>query len=134
MKVGVTGSQQKRPQRTIDRLRALLIEWGASELHHGDCVGFDAQAHEVAVSLGIRTVIHPPENPKARAFCEGDEVRSPLPYLDRNKNIVRETERMIAAPRGPEELRSGTWSTVRFAKKIGRPGVVLNWAHPNSAP
>jgi hypothetical protein len=49
-------------------------------------------------------------------------MRPERPYLDRNKDIVRETASLIAAPAEPEEqLRSGTWSTVRFARKQGKP-------------
>jgi hypothetical protein len=45
-------------------------------------------------------------------------VHLPLPYLARNKVIVHHTEMMVAAPNGRvERLRSGTWSTVRFAKE-----------------
>ncbi|MBC24418.1 MAG: hypothetical protein CMJ32_10955 [Phycisphaerae bacterium] len=127
MKVGVTGSRHARPAETLARLRRTLVEMGATELHHGDCFGFDEQAHGVAVSLGLRTVAHPPINPALRAFCEADEVREPLDYLPRNREIVHSVDRMIAAPDGPEKQRSGTWSTVRYAKSKGVRGVVLPW-------
>jgi hypothetical protein len=43
------------------------------------------------------------------------------PYLARNKDIVRATEMLVAAPaQDIEQLRSGTWSTVRFARKMER--------------
>ena len=49
-------------------------------------------------------------------------MRRERPYLDRNKDMVRETAWLIAAPAEPEEqLRSGTWSTIRFARKLGKP-------------
>ncbi len=36
----------------------------------------------------------------------------------RDKDIVNPAERMIAAPAGTtEELRSGTWATIRYARK-----------------
>jgi hypothetical protein len=72
---------------------------------------------------GIRIVIHPPTDPKKRAFCKGAaEIREPKPYLDRNHDIVDEgSGLLIAAPFQEEEiLRSGTWATVRYAWKIGR--------------
>ena len=47
-----------------------------------------------------------------------------MPYLERNKNIVNAVDFIIAAPDGPEKVRSGTWSTVRYAKKVGTKGVV----------
>lgn len=65
-----------------------------------------------------------------RAFCYrrkgvGGELpieREPGPYLWRNHQIVDATSALIAAPFGfEEELRSGTWATVRYARKLGRP-------------
>lgn len=98
------------------------------EVHHGDCVGVDADANLVAIEAGCRVVIHPPVELKHRAFC-GDEARragvrcltlEPLPYLVRNHAIVDATDLLVAFPAGPEQLRSGTWSTVRYARKQGK--------------
>ncbi|KZY25629.1 hypothetical protein A3728_18390 [Sulfitobacter sp. HI0040] len=125
MRIGVTGSRYPRPNQILDSLRRILIEKGATELHHGDCLGFDAQAHDLAASMGIRTVAHPPQDPRMRAFKDADEIRSPLPYLDRNRNIVAESEYIVAAPDGPERVRSGTWATVRYAKRTRVRGIVL---------
>jgi hypothetical protein len=64
-------------------------------------------------SYGI--ILHPPTNYSERAWREVPRhmMRPERPYLDRNRNIVRETASLIAAPAEPEEqLRSGTWSTV----------------------
>lgn len=127
MRVGVTGSRYPRPDRTASRLHALLLEWGATELHHGDCTGWDEQAFKVARDLGLKTVAHPPTNDSFRAFTASDLILPPAPYLDRNKAIVRTVSRMIAAPDGPERQRSGTWSTIRFAKAQGVKGLVLSW-------
>jgi len=89
--------------------------------HHGDCIGADAQAHDIAVSLGCKVIIHPPDNARQRAFKSGAHIRAPKPYLVRNKHIVRETELLIAMPSEfSEQHRSGTWSTVRYARRVGR--------------
>jgi hypothetical protein len=125
MKVGVTGSRHARPDEICLKFRELLIAWAATEVHHGDCLGWDKQAHEIAADLGLRTVAHPPSNPSLRAYCDATEVRDPLPYLDRNKQIVLSCDKLVAAPEGPEKTRSGTWSTVRFAKNVGTRGVIL---------
>ena len=125
MRIGVTGSRNDRPVSVIERLQARLVEMGATELHHGDCVGFDRQAHEVAAALGLRIVVHPPTINSLRAYCEASEVLPPLDYLARNRAIVDAVDYLIAAPDGPERQRSGTWSTVRYAKSRGVRGVVL---------
>ena len=130
MKVGFTGT--RHPLTTV-QTTSLYEVFGSfddvEELHHGDCVGADAAAHDLAWAHGWNVVIHPPDKPDARAWCKGlsiVDVRPPLPYLVRNHNIVEATEIMVAAPNGPEYLRSGTWATVRFARQIGRP-IVIVW-------
>jgi hypothetical protein len=71
--------------------------------------------------LGCAIVIHPPAIETQRAFKTAADVRAPKPYLDRNKEIVRETALLVAAPaEAVEQLRSGTWSTVRYARWLGR--------------
>jgi hypothetical protein len=105
-----------------ERLRALLACTPGAVLHHGDAIGADAEAHDIAVALGWAVVIHPPSEDYGRAFKASSFVRAPRPHLKRNRAIVRETDMLIAAPAGAiEELRSGTWSTVRYARRQGRP-------------
>lgn len=122
MKIGFTGTQEGA---TIDQARILwsyLRFAHPSEFHHGDCNGADEVAHYIAKSLGIRIVGHPPTNPKKRAFCDCDEWREPKPYLERNHDIVNEALAMVGMPKGrDEELRSGTWATIRYARKLGTP-------------
>lgn len=96
------------------------------EFHHGDCIGSDFEAHNIAHMFEWRIVLHPPSNSSQRAFCSADEEREPKPYLDRNKDIVNETAVLIATPGEMEEqLRSGTWSTIRYARKKGKRIIVL---------
>lgn len=125
MIVGTTGSRCKRPENVRHEFRRLLLESGATELHHGDCLGWDQQAHEIARDIGLMIVAHPPEIGAMRAYCDADVVLEPLPYLVRNKAIVRAAECIIAAPDGPEKLRSGTWFTIRAAKKAGRKVAII---------
>jgi hypothetical protein len=108
-------------------LLALLVGIQPSEVHHGDCIGGDTDIHHLTREhLAARVIIHPPDNPIKRAFCGGDEARKPLPYLLRNQAIVAESDRLIAAPGGPERARSGTWYTVRHALAQGR-RVTIVW-------
>jgi hypothetical protein len=120
MRVGFTGTSSGMTHAQLDSVETLLV-FLCSELHHGDCVGADAQAHDLAERHHIGTVVHPPLDPKSRAHKQGDEVRQARPYLRRNQDIVRETNMLLAAPATEaEQLRSGTWSTVRFARHLGR--------------
>jgi hypothetical protein len=129
-KVGFTGTQIGMSPNQKNQLRLKLLELynqGATIFHHGDCVGADAQAHDIAFGIGMWIVIHPPSNPSKRAFKRGDETRAEADYLERNEDIVDETDYLIAAPKDHkvEERRSGTWATVRYAKRTGKPGLLL---------
>jgi hypothetical protein len=96
-----------------------------NEFHHGDCVGSDEEAHEIAHNLGYWIVTHPPTNTRLRAFQISHCEKPPLGYLERNHNIVDACSLLIAAPLGPELQRSGTWATIRYARKTGKSVTVL---------
>jgi len=127
MKIGFTGTQKGMNGNQAEKLLLLLEYLKVSEFHHGDCIGCDAEAHNT-VMLNHRLLgeipihIHPPENGSKRAFCEGAEITyDARDYLTRNRSIVAMTRRLIAVPCTEREmLRSGTWSTVRHAKKLKR--------------
>lgn len=131
MRVGITGTQRGATEAQLTQLRETLIRFGVTEIHHGDCIGVDSEAHDVARALGIRIVIHPPLVETKCGWNEGDDRREPKPYLERNHDIVDETLMLIAVPgEDKEQLRSGTWSTVRYARRLGRPVQVIT---PGSA-
>jgi hypothetical protein len=115
---GFTGSQHKPPIEQYAGLTQLLRALGnITEGHHGDCIGADADFDQICEVIGIERHAHPgPDGPK-RAYCESDVIHEPRPYLDRNRIIVDLCDVLIACPKGPEERRSGTWSTVRYARK-----------------
>ena len=137
--LGFTGTRAipgspKAVQERRDRLFALMKEFweaGFSVFHHGDCIGADELAHQIACKLNFHIVVHPPNNSRNRAFCgkcdeesgESDSVwwMPKKPYLSRNRDIVDQSNVLIAMPNDPmrEELRSGTWSTIRYARKEG---------------
>jgi hypothetical protein len=122
MKAGFTGSRLGMTDQQCITFFNLLGELGVRELHHGNCVGADCFAHDFAVTLGCRTVIHPPVDTELAALKEGDERREPTTYLARDRNIVRETQLLIATPNKDYETpRSGTWYTVRYAIKQCKP-------------
>ena len=128
--VGFTGTSRGMtlPQLAAcrDILKRCRIE-GAESFHHGDCVGADSEAHDIAIALGYRIVLHPPLDIKARAFRSASAVQAALPYLLRNRQIVYVSDVLVAAPAtSAETLRSGTWATVRYARRAGKPIYVLS--------
>lgn len=129
LEVGFTGTQVglgRRQQAALSNfLYRLSREWLVT-LHHGDCIGADREAHLLALGLGMRIVVHPPSVPDKRAWCEGDEILPEDDYLRRNKKIVHASDLLVACPHQAEEkLRSGTWSTYRYAKRIERPRFLI---------
>lgn len=97
-----------------------------NELHTGDCKGGDTDGFHIAIGEGLSTVAHPCNLRSQRAFNPHGFTHQELHPLDRNKNIVDWSEEMIACPNGDEEmLRSGTWATVRYARKVGKPLYVI---------
>lgn len=120
--IGFTGTRRGLSDDQKGALRIFLAPLRPLEVHHGDARGADAEFHQMVRELlpGARIVTHPPQNSRHLAFCEGDEERIERPYLARNKDIVRASRLLIAAPReSVEKLRSGSWSTYRFARKTG---------------
>lgn len=121
--VGVSGTKEGMTKKQRIMFRDLLYRTTneGDFLHHGDCVGVDELSHEIAEELKLKIVIHPPENDKLRAFCDGynNMVKPPKSYLKRNWDIVTACEEIFIIPKEYNEiLRSGTWATYRYAKKL----------------
>lgn len=135
--VGFTGTRDGMTGEQLDQLMKCLIRHmhdGETELsgkyaydfHHGDCVGADEEAAAIAgVTHGWR-VSHPPIDTKLRAYTKSEVTLPPLEYKERNKAIVRASQVVIVAPGTEKEIfRSGTWQTVRFARKYKRPLTII---------
>ena len=125
--IGFTGTQHGMTSAQKDRFREMVSgTW--DEFHHGDCIGADAEAHDILKNQRPLTLvaIHPPINPSKRANKEGDFVYPPKPYLERNHDIVDVIDKLIATPyEFKEQLRSGTWATIRYATKKHKRVVVI---------
>lgn len=123
--VGFTGTREGLTDEQREEVTRLLKEHlrDDSQFHHGDCIGADYEAAQIAQEMGYHVVGHPPINPKARAFFESDNERAPKGYLARNEDIVMFSDVLIACPKSiVEEIKgSGTWWTVRYARRIKKP-------------
>lgn len=130
MKVGFTGTQRGMTLRQKLSFNKELVGNHTSEFHHGLDDGSDKDAHyEIRLNFPkIRIVGHPPLNQHhiSDRTRDCDELRTPKEYLVRNHDIVDETFALIATPRTMnEELRSGTWATIRYARKLKRLIVII---------
>jgi hypothetical protein len=101
MIVGFTGTRKGMTHTQRVQVVNILSGLQPDAFHHGGCVGADAEAHALADRLRIPT-----------------EIRPPKPYLERNHDIVDESDVLIATPGQVNEVRrSGTWATIRYARK-----------------
>ena len=118
MIIGFTGTQEGMTDNQHIQVQRLLHTRDITEAHHGDCIGADSQFHDICKEKKYKIIIHPPLKSYKRSFKNGDIILPKKDYLDRNKDIVDDSEIMIGTPKGSEELRSGTWSTIRYAKRM----------------
>lgn len=122
--IGFTGTQRgmtTAQRQTVELLLRMPDVPHLTRFHHGDCVGADAEAHRIARMVGLYIVVHPPEIAAARAYCAADELWDERPYHVRNRDIVNSCTVLVATPATRQEiLRSGTWATIRFARKRGK--------------
>jgi len=130
LRAGFTGTREKLTSAQLAALREFLLALRPYRGDHGDCVGADTAFHMVLRELEVPVTLHPPTNSEFRSFVWtsadlGDVVCVEKNYLERNEDIVRDTDFLIACPEGPEVMRSGTWATVRYARKKGRTIVVF---------
>lgn len=119
MKVGFTGTRKGMTLGQVRQLVFLIDRTLAAmtEFHHGAAVGADDQAAAEVMfrRFKVREVPHRPEHHTSEAL------------LARNREIVDAADLLIAAPESDkEELRSGTWATVRYARQKGIPVVMLS--------
>lgn len=123
MILGFTGTREGMTPVQAAMFVGVLARVCPEFFHHGDCIGADAMAHAMVREHAprCRIVIHPPDDARLRAYCDGDEILEPQPYAVRNLAIVAACDELAATPKGRiEELKGGTWMTVRMARRAGK--------------
>jgi hypothetical protein len=123
---GLTRGQLAALGRRLETMRPTVLRNGIAE-------GADMQMLSV-LPRSVKEIHFWPCN-RARAKVAGGLrfhpsvrviVHGILPPIERNHIMVDAADVLIACPHGPEELRSGTWSTVRYARQQGKP-VIIVW-------
>lgn len=113
---GFTGTREGMTDIQKAIVAETLMKFGGT-FHHGDCIGSDSEAHDIAHALGFRIVGHPPTNTELRAYKNCHELVEPKPYLIRNKEIVLASNVILATPKSMQEV-GGTWSTINYTRKL----------------
>lgn len=122
MIIGFTGSRHgmSLEQRVVVEkvCKQIASLDGKHQFHHGDCIGADAEAHDIFKKAGFETHIHPPRLTLRQAHCQGDVCYPPDDYIPRDRRIVETCEVLIGTPKELKEvLRSGSWATIRHARR-----------------
>jgi predicted Rossmann fold nucleotide-binding protein DprA/Smf involved in DNA uptake len=131
MIIGFTGTRKGMTDEQKKKIRLLMQTHKPDTVTHGCCVGADLHFHVIATGLDcVKRYIFYPSTIKEQSFvavsCETTIVYPPSPPLERNRRIVKLCDALWACPKGTkEELRSGTWATIRYARKIGRKVVIV---------
>ena len=127
IKIGFTGTRHGVNEIQKEEFLKLISHKDFNEFHHGICVGSDEETDNIVNNYReknkkeIKIVGHPPKYKKFMSSnCNCDVLMKPYDYLERNHNIVDACEILVATPDTKEKLRSGTWSTIRYARKKGK--------------
>jgi hypothetical protein len=129
--LGVSGTRNPLSLAQYDQMVSFIRSWRTQydELHHGCCIGAD---ESIALTASLRDYFiigHPPINEQflsSIAVALSNKLMPAQEYLDRNHNIVDATAMLLALPISRDQiLRSGTWSTIRYARTKNRPITII---------
>ena len=114
-RLGMTGIQRSLVRQMLEYKRPRVVV-------HGGCVGADSDFHDIVRLLfskrQCQVHVFPSNIRGTHGHIDGDVVFAEHPPLQRNGFIVSLSDELIACPEGCQETnRSGTWSTVRRARK-----------------
>ena len=127
--IGVTGTRTILTLFQTNWLDSWLTANTAKVLHHGDCTGADDVASVKFHKYGTYIIAHPGlEGREYRAYCIANDLVLPATStFRRNELIVKLSDLLLAFPQGKKEdfIRSGTWQTIRFARKYNRPHIIV---------
>lgn len=130
MILSFTGTRKGMTPRQHSIVKQILEEFEPTQVCHGGCKGADTEFHELCVYFSIPLIeVWPSNLPHTQGVLKSPGVSSkclviykpPQPPLDRNWDIIREADLVVACPdTAVENLRSGTWATVRYADQLDK--------------
>lgn len=141
--LGFTGAQQGMTTFQKEKVRKYLknvilcsaaMESAPPVALHGDCIGADEDFNEICAELDIPRYCRPCTITYKRAFTDAFQVAEPIAPLDRNRIIAEKCDLLIACPKEErEQLRSGTWTTVRATRRLNKTVLLITPSLPSSA-
>lgn len=129
MILGVSGTRSRPSDMQIAFLEKAISYSEVIEVHHGDCVGLDNWAHNLAIKHHKLIVVHPPDVEKWRAYCTNKNATI-LPvkwYTNRNLDIILASDICLAFPFSREWASSrGTYNFVDVATKHKKSLIIVH--------
>jgi len=126
--IGITGTRSGLTDLQRNELTRFLKRSFEQKavFHHGDCVGVDVEAAQIARDLGYKIVGHPPTKTELRGYFTDDETHTAKTYFARNRDIVNASIALVVVPWQMEHgTNGGTWYTHDYAEKIGKPTLII---------
>ena len=118
---GMTDDQKKEFERLIEAKEFEEFHHGMCRVLDGSHQGSDEQAHNIVRDKKSVTIVgHPPVFKASYLLVPCDKILPPATYSKRNNDIVNSTDCLIATPDAKERVGSGTWKTIRYARKKGK--------------
>lgn len=133
MTLGFTGTRQidlvskERLSYLEDLLLAKDVDYDfRATAVHGCAEGADSVFHQMCLNLNIPVYGRPCTGNRSK-LGQFRFVYMPEAPLARNRKIVEDCDVLIALPidKDVEELRSGTWATIRYARKLNKQVIII---------
>ena len=113
-------------RKEINHLTSIIEYEDVAQFLHGDCIGVDVEAANIAMDLGFEIVCFPPVEKALRAFHNSDIIHPPQTYMKRNRDIVDNSDIMFGIPwEMRHQDQGGTWYTIDYSIKKKKPTNIL---------
>lgn len=128
-RIGMTAQQSRQVARVLDHIkfsRSVQDDGDLEEIrgHHGCCEGADLEFGDLCRERGFPVEAHPgPDG--VPLYVPFDVVHPPKGHLARNRDIAVLDVVVATPPTATPQPRGGTWYTIRYAREVGTPTLVV---------
>ena len=133
MKVAIVGSRRYENKKKIkDFIFKIKNEYGENTIiiSGGAREGADRYAKKYALELGLQYEEYPPAHFVHNLYCPLPESRYGKPYSVKNfhvrNKIIAGTSDMVVAFIPEDGLSDGTFSTLKYAKKLDKKRIIIS--------
>ena len=134
IKVGIVGSRVYTNKKRIKDLIFEIKEKHGSDVEivsGGQKDGADGYAKKFALELGMNYVEFPPSHYSWNMHCKLPATQYNRPYyvsnyFKRNKQIAEYSDRIVAFVSNPNDITSGTLSTLQYAEKMNKKSIIID--------